>query len=542
MVRLMMRKNLALYLLFPLFLLPALAIWFYLGAERNYPFWDFAMYYGWARLMWEQPDFGATLNVFLDSLSQNYNLFFALPSQVSFSLFDASRPTFILTNYVVYGSAYFISASYLLRTIYGFSWNKALLLGFSLPLLLPFLWTPLLEGYPDLGAAALYLGAVGVSFSKNLNWKKMGLIGVLLGLSIVFRRHYAYAALALIFTLGLLSFFPFYKATLAQKRTLIIQYVALGLGLVGTVFLLEPFYVLSVIKTDFISLYKSYERPFSYFLHYIAAQTGLLLIFICVVGLWATKSVDSVIQKNVYKCGALLLTWVILWGVGPGQVGHHYTMAVLPIFFIVCLASFFYMPFKKELRSAFVGVLFIGLITNTLYSFWLAPSFVYPSDAPSMSLFSTPRIPWVRQDMAELAQLTNHLEETTTPLDKIVVVGSSFIINQNLVHIASSQKRANLPLNQRFLFAPETDSQPQGLTQAYVGGTVFLVASPTQYHLDPKAQKVVTRLASLFPPPKEVAPLFEKDPQTFSFDNGVTLGIWRRVKDWDKKSLSYILK
>lgn len=517
-----------------LILVPFMAIGLYLDTERNFVFWDFAMYYEMARLLWMQPSFGSGFNIFIESLAQNYNLFFALPSLASFSIFSSSRHVFILTNYIVFFSLYQLGCAALLRHIFNSSWKKSLLLGFGLTPLIPFLWVPLLEGYPDHGAAALLCFAVGLGVSQKKNWGKMVTIGALLGCAIVFRRPYAFAALSIILTFGLFDIPFFIKARLKEKVMLFFKYLSMSFALLGTVALLEPLYLKSMFTINYIGLYQSYQWPVSYFMHYCAGQLGWLLLLASAGGYVYAWNSRPKIKKILAKIIAITLIWLVLWGIGPAQIGHHYLISILPLFCLVGLSSYFISPPKNIIVGIAGGSLLVGLIFNSLYSFWLAPHFVYPSEKPQLSFLSTPRIPWVRDDYDEIIELGNYLTQTTGPQDRIVVVGSSFVFNQHLLRVSLTDYKTTL----RLLAAPEIDSQQSLPIQAYALGTVFLVASPTQYHLDPNAQKVITALDSLFPPQKSVEQYFKKDTRSFSLSDSVRLNIWRRHKNWDLKDLN----
>src|SRR5581483_4855923 len=98
----------------------------------------------------------------------NYNLIFALPSLISFSLFGVSRVVFIVTDFFAFFLLYEIAVAGLLRRAIGIGWGKALAISLVTASLIPPLWLPLLEGYPDNGAAACLL------FAATIGWAGTG--------------------------------------------------------------------------------------------------------------------------------------------------------------------------------------------------------------------------------------------------------------------------------------------------------------------------------------------------------------------------------
>ncbi|MGE3624264.1 MAG: hypothetical protein AB7H77_10405, partial [Bdellovibrionales bacterium] len=153
-------------LLFALAGAQMLFVYSYIEHERTFYFWDHAMYYGMARQFYEiaARDPAAGLSMLGGSLGHNYNLLFAVPSLFTFSLFGPSRLVFILTNFGVFFLAYELAVAFFFRRAMGVGWRVALAASFGSALLIPPLWLPLLEGYPDNGAAACIVLAAALGW------------------------------------------------------------------------------------------------------------------------------------------------------------------------------------------------------------------------------------------------------------------------------------------------------------------------------------------------------------------------------------------
>lgn len=494
----------------------ALLVFLYLGHENAIPFWDYAMYANMAIGLWEQ---GGWTN-FAQSFSQKYNLLFAPPSLFSFSIFGASRPVFILTNFVVYGAAYQLAAGLLLRRLYGLSWRTALWLAVGVCSLTPFLWYPLLQGYPDHGAAALLLFALALACGKSGGAKQALLIGLLIGLAVVFRRHYAYAGIAVL-AAGALVDLPYRKT-----KRFWVAHALRGLAALAVLAVIEPAYLQAMVLADYTSLYQSYERPALYFFHFALAHHGAALLIAALTGLtlaWRKKLLE---KRGAFVVVLAVFLWLLLWGFGPAQAGQHYLIALWPLPFIMGLAGFF-VAWKH--RSFAFGLGLGALIANAAFCFWLAPRFVLPNAPPSFSIFGIARPPWIRTDNEALIALARYLGETTKDNDTLVVSGSSFLFNQDLMRAVYTDVLKDVTPAYRFIPAPESDGDQEPPLDVYAAANVYVVASPAQFHLDPARQKNVAALAALFPPPPALASFFTKDEKTFSLDGGVSVSIWRRA-------------
>ncbi|MFA6279531.1 MAG: hypothetical protein WC612_01890 [Bdellovibrionales bacterium] len=506
----------------------AVFVFLYLGHERAINFWDYAMYSNMAVRLWAQGGWAD----FAQSFAQKYNLLFALPSLISFSLLGTSRTVFIVTNMIVYGAAYQLAAGFLLRRLYGLSWQAALLAAAGICCLVPFLWYPLLEGYPDHGAAALLLAAMALACEKEKSAKNALVLGLLVGLSIVFRRHYAYAGLAVL-AAGAVVDFPQWK-----KKSFWQTHALRGIAALAALMMIEPSYLQEMLTADYKTLYQSYERPAPYFFHFAAAHGGTLLLVTAGAG-WFLAWRKSLVEKRGAAFILLsVLLWLLLWGFGPSQAGQHYLIALLPLFFIVGLAGLF-VALKKE-RVVFWMTLML-LASNAAFCFWLAPRFVLPSEPPAFSVFGTPRAPWVRHDNDALIALAQVVAKTTTDGDTIVVSGSSFLFNQDLVRALYTDVLREAAPAYRFIPAPESDGDQPPPLDVYAAANVYLVATPAQFHLDPARQKNVAALAAMFPPPPALTPFFTKDEKTFLLDGGVSISIWRR-SPWTPQMLHEGLK
>ncbi|MGE4351258.1 MAG: hypothetical protein AB7E52_03615 [Bdellovibrionales bacterium] len=506
-----------------------LFLYVYLEAETAIQFWDYAMYANMALSWFSMPLGSFSLAFFQNSFSQNYNLLFAIPSYVAFSLFEPSRFVFILTNFVVFFLPYQAAIGLFLKRVFEVPWSKAFFGSFLFTSLFPPAWAPLLQGYPDHAAAACFL--FGLSFF--LKDKKTALsflwMGLFLGLSIVLRRHYAYPVLSSLLVISLYELHALRLASKEAVKQLFLQKlengVVAGAALVGVVLLFEYAYVRQVLQTSYLDLYKSYEKTPGEFILVLLNRSGLLWIGLALGGYGlAYKRLGPSRSKILFVFG-LFFSWLGLWTLGPGQAGDHYMITLLPLFMVTGIAAYFVLPLKKAPLVS-LAILLI-MIVNAGNALWLAP-FPLPSDEPTLRLLSSPRPPWIRKDKKDLLDLATYVKQTTSDKDRIAVVGSSFIFNQDLMRSLYVNELKDMAPAFRFIPTPEIDGQQEPPLDSYASANVFLVATPTQYHLAPKGQRVVSSLAKLFE--SGAAGEMKKDVRTFALSRDVTVSLWRREK------------
>jgi len=521
-----------------LVLLQALFVCAYVTHEHTFYFWDHSMYHGLARAFFDvsRGGFGDGLEALNLSFKDNYNALFALPSLLTFRLFGDGRLVFLLTLFAVFFVAFEGALAFVLRRLFDLAWGQALLLAAAACSLIPPLWTPLLEGYPDIGGTVFFTLAFGFALMPfaRLRWA-LG-VGAFLGLSFLFRRHFAYPALAFLLVKAAVDFYLYvWRADVdsggqALKR-FIFYYLLCTAGFFLAPGLLAPDFLKDALFTDYSALYLSYKRPASFFLPLALSRFGFLLFAAFIAGLFVVARRFPRARRGALLLGLTALVWAILWCLGPSQTGGHYLLHVLPLAAAVGLSGLFLeaarFPLSRWRRFA-AGALFLVLAVNSAWALWFSPSRVLSPDDLSPGFFSAPRPPSVRHDYDQLVALGSYVASTTAPEDTIYAVGSSFVFNQDLMRAVYTDVLGRADVARRFVFAPEIDSSQSSALDAFASSTVFLVPGSLQYHLDPSGQKVVTSVAEQFPPPSSRADLFRADDRVFSLENGVTVRVWRR--------------
>jgi hypothetical protein len=530
-------------LLAALVLFQAFFVAAYVGHEREIYAWDHIMYYNMARQDFQL--FGARFSngwaSFRDSFTGNYNHIFALPSFLSFFLFGMSRTVFLLTNFFVFFIAYEAGFAFLLRRLFQFSWRGAFGLSFLGAFLVPPLWLSLLEGYPDIGAAACILFAFTFAFaaSEKQDWRTALLMGAFLASAILLRRHFVYPALALVVTTALFMAEKMrrgfsWRASSKDIRRVFLFFAIVGATVLAALALIEPDFLKSSLTIDYTRLYVAYKRPPFFLLHFIASIFGIGLITLAVSGLVLLGRQKGERRKRAVFVGCFTIIWLIIWCVGPSEAAHHYMLHALPLLVLSGLLGWFLFLVEKPgpKKIALAAIVFVFLLINSGRALWFSPVTMWPQDDYPVSLFSAPRPPVRRPDYDEWLRLAAYLQKTTTPKDHIEVIGSSIAFSLGVLYGVYEDIFGATEMYPRLMEVPEIDHVGTPPLNVFTVSDVYVVATPTQYHLDPSGQKVVTSVALQFPPPPSRASLFALDPEIFHMVDGITVRIWRRTKDW----------
>jgi hypothetical protein len=527
------------FALFALILLQALFVYGYVSHEHTVYFWDHAMYHGMARELAAafRTGFSQGFGVLGQSLTQDYNYLFALPSLPVFFLFGDGRPVFLLVNFFVYFVAFEVAVALVLRNVFSLAWPTALVSGFAVCSLLPPLWLPLLVGYPDVAAAACVTFSLGLNVRAfNASFRSAILTGLLLGVAVLLRRHFAYAVAAFLIAAGFFGLFDSLLRTPQGRRgRAFLRFVATfglcGAVTAGVVGLVAPVFFLNALTVDYGKLYLSYKKPVADFLLFALSGFGVLLSVGVFGGFILGARALPEARRPLAFVAATTAVWFVVWCAGPTQAGPHYLLHVLPVFAAVgltglCLGLWRCLERRRALLT--IGVLALLLGANSAWALWLAPERAPPDSNGAPRLFAAPRPPVVRKDYEELVRLASYLDATTAPDDRIFVLGSSFVFNQDIVRAVNTDILNRTDVLFRFLQGPEIDSTHGSPLDAFAAANVYVVPDPPQYHLGPEAQKVVTAVARRFPPEGSSSGYFHKDVAVFDVDDGVHVSVWRR--------------
>jgi hypothetical protein len=174
-------------------------------------------------------------------------------------------------------------------------------------------WVPILRGYPDAGAAVMMALAVCL-YLRDLELQDrmtVWIVGALLALSVVLRRHFAYAVVAFLVAavvqaliVGIFDAQPAgERVRRLVLRVLRVAMVPIASAIVAL--MVAHAYVRRLIAFDFTVLYRSYEQSLGTVLWWYVSPYGWLAWWLAAAG-WLL----GLASHRVRRSG---LAFVLLW-------------------------------------------------------------------------------------------------------------------------------------------------------------------------------------------------------------------------------------
>jgi hypothetical protein len=403
--------------------------------------------------------------------------------------------------------------------------------------LIPTVWIANLRGYPDIGGAVL-IGLALLICLQDLRLSKpwqAPSIGVLMALAILFRRHFAYSARALLITLfvqGFLLLWQYRRENLRTARQQFLRYFLqcslVVLTSVITLALLAPEFIGRVLTTSYRILYSSYEFPLSVTLPYYANLFGWLLWIMAILGytfgLWCKTLRQALTLFLLLFFVISLLQWIFLAKAVGSHYGHHFTGGV--VIGIAALVWTLFQALPARFNSLASLIVLLLLISNAIAS-------LLPLASPFAEFgahFVQANPPLLRPDYANFSALIRYLREVAKDGGAVYVAGDSGIMHSDLIEQGEKQLygRANKRLR-LLLKAPMVDSRDAYPLQSLLQAQYLVLATPMQGNLPPQEHDVIQVVLNLFQESQAFAQHFQQLPRIFVLANDVQVKIYRRI-------------
>jgi hypothetical protein len=516
----------------------------YVSSERTFYWWDYAGYnsatVSIAKLFRDSPE--QAWREVIESLSKEKNLLISLPLVPFILLFGESRLSYILSVSLIYVLPFRLLLGAISAKIIPVYPRRVFWSTVLLSLLIPMSWIPTLRGYLDTGGCVFVAVAILVYLQdiKLKYWWQIPLIGFLLAMAVLFRRHFAYSAIAFFGAATLQAFIEFvaeYKAIKNKAwKNLFKSGVKLGL-IAATSFailmLVAGDFTRSAVTVDYRNLYAAWSLPVNDILTRYADFFGLGTWLLVALGFSAgilTRMLVSDAAIFISLFGILsLVEWLLVLRYGY----LHYTIHITPIVLLGLLAFFWtsWLKLKGKIRYLMLSAAGLYLITNAVLG-------LIPIKLDLSKLFVANFPPLVRSDYGEVVKLVEFLRKLAPNEEPIYIAGASNSFNANILRQAN--RKLNPPEGWWKLNAigrPQIDSRdtyplPELLMSQYV-----VVATPFQQVLPGDEQvlrsgeqDVVKVVYDAFTQNWEIAGDFQKLPEQFKLENGVIVRVYRRIR------------
>lgn len=532
-------------------LIVGIVTWLYIASEKNFHWW-IDWYYPTiqiANTLRESPS--EALALLGRSLAQERNRLYVLPLVPFIWVFGSSRLVYEISLALVYllplALAMGAVATQLIRvhskTVF---WSTALL-----TLLIPVSWIPTFMGIPDTGGA-IFMALAAFFYLQDVRlkrWWRIPVIGVLIGLAIIVRRHFIYSGVAFLGALTLQAVIFFYaefqKSLPLALRNLVLLGVRIGLiGAATLVTLLSivPVFTYNALAIDYRTLYTSWTLPFSDIFSLYAYYYGWATWLIVLIGFSASLLTRALPSASVSFLGFWGILSLLIWLVFL-RYGNVFYSLHLTLFVIVGLIGFIWttwMRLRGKVRALMLGVVGCYLASNLVIG--LTP--IGHFDSVFRPLFALNMPPLVRTDYNEVVRLISYLRQLAPQQEGIFVVG-----NQRL-HLDSSLIRASelllygrdrLMLN--VLQTPKVDSRDEYPIETLLQAQYVVVPSylpdypgvPTNVPavgewVPNKEIEVVKVVFDAFTQNWEFAQDFKRLPVQFQFAGNTVVNIYQRIR------------
>ncbi len=422
----------------------------------------------------------------------------------------------------------------------------------------PALWAPTLRGYPDTGAAAiillcilLYLGDI-----EQRSLRRALVIGFLLALAALFRRHYLYASFAFVasvFIHVLVRIFLLSETSSSQRfatfaRQILTRFVPMGLS--ASFVMLTLGFLAVQEKWTHRYMYAgtsasvSLPEAVGYFFTTYGAITWLLAISGYVLGLKL-----GILQKREGSFVLIFgLTSVTVWMVLAQQLAIHYTLYCDPLVSFG-LASLVCVIMSRPMGAARVAsfiTIAISTTINCLFGFLpmtlLNGINIHPTQPgmlvvpwsegdPISRLFSSNYAPLSRDDFEQMEALVKFLRAIAPGRERIVITGQSDWFDLDAVRNAERQIYGGMKASRLNLldvsFLDSRDSYPLGrILQAQY----LVLATPTFSIYKASTTTLLKVLVASFTEGWTISEDFVDLGKQFDIDRGVKLRIYKRIR------------
>jgi hypothetical protein len=515
----------------------------FVGGERFFYYWDFAAYQDIAL---RTADTFRTLGlvdafytVYL-STADDYNAIFAIPLLPFLSLLGETRVTYILGLTLLYQVPFLLALGGIAAKLVPSSSRAVFWCTVVVGFVTPMAWVPTLRGFPDVGAAALIALATRlyVEDPHVIRRSHVAVIGVLLALAILFRRHFLFAVIAFLVAMVLLALVRVSGRAAGRDARDAARELARGLariGFVGTVTcatlaVFGHHFLMRIWTHDFATLYTGYQVPPSQVLVWYVKPYGVAVCLAACIGfVFAVRGriVDRAATTFVAVFSVVL---VVMWLVMVRQLGEQYTLHFTPPIVLGCSLLVWSLT---RAASHLVGppallTTTACLLCNLFFGLSAHPKVYHPS--PFRAAFAANWPPLRRTDYDDMRRLIESLQERAGPDETVLVAASSHTINPDLLaHAAQSQfGRAGSLL--KVLRTPALDSGDVYPLELLLQADYVVLVHPFQHHLQPEEQRVVKVVLDLFDEGRDFAQDFEPLPGVYRLEDEAVATVRRRIR------------
>lgn len=488
---------------------------------------------------------GAALRQVLWSLSYgSQTLLHALPVALAMQwLGDTSRATYVLLLVNGYAFAFLIAFHLAYRATVpvlpaGAIWVNGVAPVLAL-CLFPALLIPVLMGMPDIGGAALVTLVIAAYWRSTQGpagvWMWVA-CGVALAIAVLFRRWYAYWAVAFIAAMLIDGVLVTLASRRVDWRSLVRAFLPSAVSatvFAATLALLAWPRLVAMVTTDHSDRHLAYQLPggWSDVLSVSIAEIGMLPFAVAMLSAVLLMVAGPSRRFLIVLVAHSVLMFVLFADVQ--RLSPHHWYLFLPTFALLTSMGLAYVlnaltnGAARGVVAACSLLLVAGIDVHTL---GMAPDEGIPD---RITLLPSLRyVPPVRGDLAEIERLSHRLESLQDDSAKrlgVYVAASSYRISGDVLANAWLSRRIGLRDTSMIMLESQVDRR-DGFPVNVLGAQIVVVAEPVQLHLRPDQQQVVVQVVDALVRGENIGRAYRRLPDTYRLDGGVQVSLFERMR------------
>lgn len=498
----------------------------YVHAEDPVYAWDWGMYWNLFRMLGglASENVAKFLAFTTQSISEeDYNVSGLWPLLPVYWLLGGDRVVYVAAICALYVVPAALVAAYL--ALQGRSAAGPVWLAVISALLMPVFWNAALRGMID------PIGLIPLGLAASMIWNTRFLtqgsrrtalgLGVLLWLPFLFRRWFAFSLVALIglsLVAALCTLLLNRKADgrplLAQLRDTLGRWSLTGLATILGLVLYQLPLVDRILHTDYSDIYSAYQMSVWDHVTAYSANFGPVVAVFLALGL--AVDIRRRNLESLFFVAVAVVTVLLFAHVQSPSVQHYLPIALL--IFPACFSgiSFAWQRLAQPIRLVVPLVLVLNF----------ANTYVPPSSGPLQALRSAiggPAYPPLRLDhYADYVRMTDDLLALGDAA-RIAVFASSMELSGSLV------TAVNRKLRPQMIAVGEVDLRDHFPWDA-LDADYVVIGHPTQIHLDPLGQRVISIPAEEIAAGTGIGASFEPTGRRYDLANGVVGEVYHRFR------------
>jgi hypothetical protein len=402
-------------------------------------------------------------------------------------------------------------------------------------LTMPLAWAPVLRGFLDVGGAALAVLALTAYLSRpraDLRWRHLVTLAALLVGLALFRRWYNFWVVAFVLLMGVEAALAAGAAAVRGRwRDAVWAFrpvvAVAGLFALGHLLVAFPL-VLSTVKFNHAEAYAAYKSltPFADRVWLVVAHFGP--VYFLAAGLSVLYLVTRPDTRRAALFTAGMVPVIVAHFLRVQDFNGHHMSLLLPALLLLPATALARLLGDLPRWAGGLGVLALFAVGVL----GLAP--VVSEDAEPVRLrpLASDAVyrPFTRADRDEFRRLLRWLGDR--PGERFVLVASSPDLHPTMLQAAERSWREPFPAEARRLPTSEVD-RVNGFPASVFRAELVLVADPPQTHLRPEEQQTIVLPAEALRTGTGVGAAFDRLPDEFRLQNGVTVRAYRRARPVD---------